>query len=77
MSKIYFSDPARARHEIDRRTESTNEYEIVMSGGILIMLLAVRLGYERVTVSVNSTRYGVGFMVASGLPIFSREEATN
>jgi exopolyphosphatase/pppGpp-phosphohydrolase len=66
-AKIYKKEPERARYLVDRRTVDTDEYEIVMSGAILLMLIALRLGHQQVTVSVNSTRYGMGFLVARGL----------
>jgi exopolyphosphatase/pppGpp-phosphohydrolase len=67
MAKLFKEDPVAARYKMDRRTVKTNEYEVVMSGAIVLMLAAIRLGHQQVTVSVNSTRYGIGFMVARGI----------
>ncbi|MGY4282585.1 exopolyphosphatase/pppGpp-phosphohydrolase [Bradyrhizobium sp. LM2.7] len=67
ISKIYKIDPERARREVDRRMVDTDEYERVMSGALLFVLLSNRLGYPKLTVSAASTRYGFGFLVARGL----------
>ncbi len=67
MDSIYKKDPERARYMLDRRAVTTNHYEEVMSGAIILMLISIRLGHQQVTVSVNSTRYGMGFLVALGL----------
>jgi exopolyphosphatase/pppGpp-phosphohydrolase len=63
--KIYQRDPEYARKLVDRRKK--DEYEIVMSGAVLMMLLAVKLGHRQVTVSKNSTGYGIGFLIARRL----------
>jgi exopolyphosphatase/pppGpp-phosphohydrolase len=67
IAKIYKIDPDRARELVDRRMVNTDEYERVMSGALLFILLANRLGYPKLTVSAASTRYGFGFLVARGL----------
>jgi exopolyphosphatase/pppGpp-phosphohydrolase len=65
--EIHKTDQRRARYEIDRRMVDTDEYERVMSGAILLMLISTRLGYPKVTVTASSTRYGFGFLAARGI----------
>jgi exopolyphosphatase/pppGpp-phosphohydrolase len=65
IARMYQHDPDKARRLVDRR--HAEEYEIVMSGAILIMLVSLRLAHDSVIVSGNSTRYGFGFLVARDL----------
>jgi len=66
-AKEYKVDPLRARRMVDKRMVDTDEYERVMSGAILLMLLSTRLGYQKLTVTASSTRYGFGFLIARRL----------
>ena len=67
IAKLHKTDPDRARYKVDRRTVKTDEYERIMSGAILLMLISARLGYQKLTVTASSTRYGFGFLAARGL----------
>ncbi|WP_315718557.1 MULTISPECIES: hypothetical protein [unclassified Bradyrhizobium] len=67
VANIYKGDPDRARREVDRRTIRSDEYERVMSSAILLMLISARLGYQTLTVTASSTRYGFGFLAARGI----------
>lgn len=64
MSAMFREDPDRTRNWIDRRV---NEYEIVMSSSIFLMLMTIKYGFQDITVSANGTRHGVGFLIRRGL----------
>lgn len=67
IAEEYRKDPMRARNLVDRRTVNTNEYEIVMSGAVLLMQLARRLGHDQVTVSSKGTTVGLSFLRMAGI----------
>ncbi len=67
IAKLYNVDPLEARKEVDLRTVDTDDYERVMSGALVLLFTATRLGRDRVTVSSRSTRHGMGALLALDL----------
>jgi exopolyphosphatase/pppGpp-phosphohydrolase len=64
MTSKYRIDPQKTIEQIDPRVE---EYHLVMPNAVLFMLTCVRLGYDELTVSTNSTRHGMAFLARRDL----------
>ena len=65
--KIFRRDPEQARALIDARLSAEDEFARVMSGSVFLMMVALKLGYQEVSVSGYGVRHGMAFLARRGV----------